>query len=60
MEIRRNFFMERVVRRWWRCPRKGWSWHSVLWAADKLGMGHRLDLMILELFSNFYDSVNCG
>lgn len=28
----------------------------VLWAGDKLGVGHRLDWMILEVFSNLRDS----
>ena len=50
----RNFPMERELRPWqelprevwsahpWRCPRKGWRWHSVLWAGDKEGIGAQL------------------
>uniref|UniRef100_A0A8C3RFI3 Uncharacterized protein n=1 Tax=Cyanoderma ruficeps TaxID=181631 RepID=A0A8C3RFI3_9PASS len=67
-DFSRNFPMERVSRPWqglprevwsahpWRCPRKGWRWHSGLWAGDKVGIWHRLDLMTLEVFSNLRDS----
>lgn len=41
----------------WRCPRKAWMRHSVLWAGDKVGTGHSLDGMALEGFSNFSNSM---
>ena len=64
LDSSRNFPMERVLRPWqglprevwdphpWRCPRKGWRWHSELWAGDKVGMGHSLDSVVWEGFSN--------
>uniref|UniRef100_A0A674H3P0 Peptidase M14 domain-containing protein n=1 Tax=Taeniopygia guttata TaxID=59729 RepID=A0A674H3P0_TAEGU len=34
----------------WRCLRNSWRWHSELWAGDKVGIGHRVDSMILAGF----------
>lgn len=32
-------------------------WRSVLWAGDNVGIGHSLDWMIMEVFSNLDDPV---
>ncbi|XP_074408056.1 NEDD4 family-interacting protein 1 [Zonotrichia albicollis] len=31
------------------CPRKGWRWHSVLWAEDRVGIGHSLHSPLLRV-----------
>ena len=57
----------RVVRPWqglprevwsaqpWRCPRKAWPWHSVLWAGGQGGQGAQRGIHDLGSFSNFRD-----
>lgn len=39
------------------CLKNTWRWYSVLWAGDKVGIGHRLDLRVLEIFFNLSDSM---
>ena len=44
---------------WWQSPHP-WRWHSVLCAGDKVGIDRGLDLMTLDVFSCFNDSVIQG
>ena len=41
----------------WRCSRNVWMWHWGTWSVGMMGMGWRLDWMILEVFSNLNDSM---
>ncbi|XP_051629694.1 uncharacterized protein LOC127463814 [Manacus candei] len=65
--LRRNLLLERVGRPWqglprevwsaqpWRCPRKAWPWHSVLWAGGQGGDGAQGGSMGWEGFSSLRD-----
>ncbi|XP_051629696.1 uncharacterized PE-PGRS family protein PE_PGRS54-like [Manacus candei] len=70
--LRRNLLLERVGRPWqglprevwsahpWRCPRKAWPWHSVLWAGGQGGDGARGGSMGWEGFSSLRDPGVCS
>ena len=63
LNIRNNFFTERAVRRWTRLPRavvespslEGVKNRVDVALGDMVVLGYRLDLMILEVFSNLND-----
>lgn len=62
-DIRRNFFMEGMVRLWElvKSPSlEKFKENSVLWAGDKVRISHRLDLIILDIFSSLSDSGTLG
>ena len=66
-EIRNHFFSERAMLHWhrlprwcycpWKCSRNMDMWHWGMWLVHMMGVGWWLDMMVLGVFSNLYDSV---
>jgi len=69
LDIWKHFCLERVVMQWHSCPGRQWChhawrcsgavemWRWRTWLMDVAGMGLGLDEMILEVFSNLYNSM---
>lgn len=70
LNIRKNFFTERMISNWKRlpglnhhpqkCSKIMWMWHSGTWSSDGLGRARLtgLDLMVIfEVFSNLIESI---
>lgn len=70
LDIWENFFTDRVVRHWKGLLKAGWNhhpwkrsnnnqmWHFVIWFSDMVGFSQRLDLIILQDFSNLNSKIS--